>query len=225
MLPRVLEASKEILYQLGLDHRARVEVSSFARGLLSGFDRIAHPAPRTADYLHIGCGYERLPGFVNCDRMTTPATDFVLDLVGPLPFADGSVKGIFHQHVFEHIDWPRGARHVLAESARVLVPRGHLRFGVPDLRRYVDAYLAGDKSFAATAGIGDVSTPAEILNYAFGHGHRFLYDYEALRFELERAGFRDVRRASHRDSADPMLNQDNPSAARLAETIFVEARR
>ena len=157
--------------------------------------------------------------------MHTPATDFVLDLLGPLPFPDGSVKGIFHQHVFEHIDYPRGARHVLAESARVLAPGGYLRLGVPDLRRYVDAYLAGDKGFAVTAGIGEVEYAAQILNYAFGHGHRFLYDDEALRAELEHAGFRHVRRAGHRDSADPMLDQDNPSAGRLAETIFVEAQR
>jgi predicted SAM-dependent methyltransferase len=225
MLTRALAASKEVLYQLGLDDKARVEVASFARGLVARLDRLGHRPPERADYLHIGCGYERLPGFVNCDRMRTPATDFVLDLLGPFPFADGSVKGIFHQHVFEHIDYPRGARHVLAESARVLAPGGYLRLGVPDLRRYVDAYLAGDRGFGVTAGIGEVEYAAQILNYAFGHGHRFLYDEEALRVELGRAGFRHVRRAGHRDSRDPILNQDNPSAARLAETIFVEAQR
>src|ERR1700734_130053 len=140
MLTRALAASKEVLYQLGLDDKARVEVASFARGLVARLDRLGHPPPARGGYPHLGRGYERLPGFVNCDRMRTPATDFVLDLLGPLPFADGSVKGIFHQHVFEHIDYPRGARHVLAESARVLAPGGYLRLGVPDLRRYVDAY-------------------------------------------------------------------------------------
>lgn len=224
-MPSIWAASKELLYQLGLDDRARIEVAGFARALVSGLDRFVHRPPATADYVHIGCGHERLPGFVNCDRMSTPATDFVLDLVGPLPFAEGSVKGIFHQHVFEHIDWPRGARHLLAESARVLAPGGYLRFGVPDLRRYVDAYLAGDRAFATLEGIEEVEHAAQILNHAFAHGHRFLYDYEALRAELERAGFRDVRRAGHRDSADPMLDQDNPSPSRLAETLFVEARR
>lgn len=226
MLKQLASRSKEILYQLGLDDRARLEVSLFVRGLASDLQRRRSvPATAAADHVHLGCGFERLPGFVNCDRMATPAVDVVVDLRGRLPFSTGSVKGIFHQHVLEHVDYPRGVRHLLRESARVLRPGGYARIGVPDLARYVEAYQRGDRSFAETVGIGAVDHPAQILNYAFGHAHRFLFDYDALRAELQMAGFRDVRRAGHRDSEDPVLNQDNPSPGRLAETLFVEARR
>ncbi|APR82160.1 Hypothetical protein A7982_07509 [Minicystis rosea] len=225
MLSRVVSRSKEVLYRLGLDDRARIEVSQFVRGLAAELQRAPKQAPREAEYVHLGCGYERLPGFVNCDRMRNDAVDVVVDLRGSLPFASGSVKGIFHQHMLEHIDYPRGARHVLAESARVLRPGGLLRVGVPDLERYMEAYRAKDTTFAELVGVGRIDHAAEILNFVFGHMHRFIYDFDMLRAELERAGFRDVRRAEHRDSADPMLNQDNPSPGRLAESLFVEARR
>jgi predicted SAM-dependent methyltransferase len=225
MLSRLASRSKEVLYRLGLDERARIEVSHFVRGLASDLRSAPERTQREADYVHLGCGYERLHGFVNCDRMRDAAVDVIVDLRGALPFATGSVKGIFHQHALEHIDYPRGARHLLAESARVLRPGGLLRLGVPDLERYVNAYRSNDTEFARLVGAGAVEHASQILNFAFGHAHRFLYDYDALRVELEMAGFRAIRRADHRDSADPMLNQDNPSPGRLAETLFVEARR
>jgi hypothetical protein len=96
--------------------------------------------------------------------------------------------------------------------------------GVPDLARYVEAYRRFDKEFAQTIGIHDLRVAAQILNHAFAHGHRFLYDFDALRAELNDAGFRDVRKASFRDSVDPMLNRDNDEPSRLTETLFVEAR-
>jgi len=219
---------KARLYDLGLDETARIELSTFIRSAVATMtERLRHPTgtPPTGDYLHLGCGTDCFPGFINIDRMRTPATDIVVDVRRALPFATASVRGIFHQHAFEHIDRSPGARTLLRESARVLVPQGTLRIGVPDLAKYVEAYLGFDKTFVDTVGIPDVTTAAQILNHAFAHGHRFLYDFDALRSELRVAGFRDIRKAGFRDSADPMLNHDNDTPRRLAETIFVEARR
>lgn len=225
MFQRITAGSKEILYRLGLDEQARSEVAFFVRSLIADLERLAERPPSDATYLHFGCGLDRFDGFVNCDRVRTPATDCVVDVRGRLPFRTASVSGIFHQHVFEHVDYPRGARRFLEESARVLRPGGRLRMGVPDLARYVDAYVRRDAEFARRVGLGEIEFAARILNHAFGHGHRFLYDFEALRVELERAGFREVRRAGHRDSADPMLNRDNDRPDRTTDTLFVEARR
>jgi predicted SAM-dependent methyltransferase len=175
--------------------------------------------------LHLGCGLDSFPGFVNIDRVRTPATDFVVDIRRELPFATQSVRGIFHQHAFEHIDRLRGGRTLLRESARVLVPGGLLRMGIPDLAKYVAAYLRFDKQFAAAIGLGDADHAAHILNHAFAHGHRFMYDFDAISAELRDAGFLDIRAAAFRDSADPMLNHDKDEPGRMAETLFVEARR
>jgi predicted SAM-dependent methyltransferase len=219
---------KARLYDLGLDETARIELSTFVRGAIATTtEKLLHPrqAVQGGDYLHLGCGSERLAGFTNVDRMRTPATDLVVDVRRTLPFATASVRGIFHQHAFEHIDRSIGGRTLLRESARVLVPGGTLRIGVPDLAKYVEAYLRFDRQFVQAVGIADVRAAAQILNHAFAHGHRFLYDFDAIRLELSDAGFRDVRKAEFRDSVDPMLNRDNDSPSRLAETLFVEARR
>jgi predicted SAM-dependent methyltransferase len=219
---------KARLYDLGLDDDGRAELAGFSRGLVAaGVElvgaKLRAPVKGRSEYLHIGCGVERLPGFVNVDRVRTPATDAIVDMRHPLPFATGSFRGVFHQHAFEHIDYPKGARMLLRESARVLASGGILRMGVPDLARYVDAYLRGDAAFATLIGVPNCEHRAQIINQAFRHGHRFLYDFEALEFELARAGFRSARRASFRDSADPMLNQDRDEPSRHAETLFVEA--
>jgi predicted SAM-dependent methyltransferase len=217
---------KAALYRLGLDDVARIELVHFVKGLpYAGSDVFFGGREYGADYLHLGCGTHRIDDFLNVDRIRTEATDVVVDMRRRLPLATGSVRGIFHQHALEHIDLAHGARTLMRESFRVLRSDGRLRIGVPDLRSYVDAYLRNDHDFADRLGLGPLRYSAEILNHAFASGHRFLYDYEALEFELRAAGFRDVRRASHRDSSDPMLNQDNPSPGRIAETIFVEARR
>jgi predicted SAM-dependent methyltransferase len=219
---------KARLYELGLDDTARMELSTFVRGAIAiGTEKLRRRrrSLKQNDYLHLGCGLDRLPGFTNIDHVRTPATDIVADLRMALPFSTASVRGIFHQHAFEHIDNPIGARTLLRESARVLVPDGVLRFGVPDLARYANAYLRFDRQFAQTVGIPEVKVSAQILNYAFAHGHRFLYDFAAIREELREAGFVDIREAGFRDSVDPMLNHDSDAPSRLAETLFVEARR
>jgi predicted SAM-dependent methyltransferase len=219
---------KALLYTFGLDETARIELSTFVRGAVAmGAEKLRRPTRRLPghDYLHLGCGSDHFAGFTNIDRVRTPATDVVVDVRRTLPFASASMRGIFHQHAFEHIDRPIGARTLLRESARVLLPGGVLRMGVPDLARYVEAYSSFDKQFAQAIGIHDVKVAAQIINHAFAHGHRFLYDFDALRAELADAGFRDIRKAGFRDSVDPMLNQDNDEPSRLAETLFVEARR
>lgn len=78
--------------------------------------------------LHIGCGPNILPGWVNLDCAKLPGVDIVHDLNQlPLPFADGSVAEILAQDVFEHVNYIP----LLKESLRLLVPGGELRIQVP----------------------------------------------------------------------------------------------
>ncbi|WMW81638.1 hypothetical protein RF679_05000 [Undibacterium cyanobacteriorum] len=54
--------------------------------------------------LNLGCGFNKLPGFVNVDKFDACAPDVVVDLeVLPWPFADNSVSEVLLSHVLEHL--------------------------------------------------------------------------------------------------------------------------
>ncbi len=77
------------------------------------------------------------------------------DLTKGLPYADGSVDGVYHSHVLEHIardfDHPEHDRAMLfvAECRRVLKAGGVLRIVVPNLEYEVRAYLDNLQRIAA----------------------------------------------------------------------------
>jgi SAM-dependent methyltransferase len=58
--------------------------------------------------LHLGCGHERIPGWVNLDVSNDVGADITFDLeqcaTHKLPLQVDSVDGFFMCHVFEHID-------------------------------------------------------------------------------------------------------------------------
>ena len=78
--------------------------------------------------LHLGCGTNIYPGWVNLDCAALPGVDVVHDLNQlPLPFADGTVDEILCQDVFEHVNYPP----LLKECLRLLVPGGQIHIQVP----------------------------------------------------------------------------------------------
>ncbi len=78
--------------------------------------------------LHLGCGTNIYPGWVNLDCAKLPGVDVVHDLNQlPLPFADGTVSEILCEDVFEHVSYVP----LLKECLRLLVPGGQIRIQVP----------------------------------------------------------------------------------------------
>jgi SAM-dependent methyltransferase len=54
--------------------------------------------------LNLGCGQNRLEGYVNVDREAAVAPDVVMNLERfPWPFEDGSVDEVLAAHVLEHV--------------------------------------------------------------------------------------------------------------------------
>jgi hypothetical protein len=53
--------------------------------------------------LNIGCGFNKLNGYLNIDKMPSCNPDQVVDLEGAWPFADNSVIEIQASHVLEHL--------------------------------------------------------------------------------------------------------------------------
>jgi len=53
--------------------------------------------------LNLGCGFDKLSGYVNIDKEAACEPDQVVDLEGMWPFATNSVEEIRASHVLEHL--------------------------------------------------------------------------------------------------------------------------
>lgn len=96
--------------------------------------------PTAERRLHIGCGANVLPGWINIDRIARAPG--VLTDIDPtsLPFPDGSVAAILAEHVLEHLTFAE-ERAVWQEFARVLRPDAELTIEVPDFPWVCRAFL------------------------------------------------------------------------------------
>jgi SAM-dependent methyltransferase len=92
--------------------------------------------------LNLGCGQNKLAGYVNIDKYGACEPDRIVDLeVIPWPFADASADEIVMTHVLEHLgretDMFLG---IIKELYRVLEPGGQVQIRVPHPRS--EGYLS-----------------------------------------------------------------------------------
>ena len=182
--------------------------------------------------LHLGCGNNAMPGWVNLDCYP-PAPRagveiLVLDMRRGLPCADGSVVALYSEHFLEHVPLGIVRAKLLPECFRVLAPEGEIRIGVPDgefyLRRYVSLSSGEpDPEHRQTGGM----LPMMWVNHVARSGqHQFLYDYATLEHLLAEAGFVDLRRGVANDSTSPnFAGRDLTGEGREEATVYVEGRR
>lgn len=82
--------------------------------------------------LHLGCGRNILPGFLNLDVAPLPGVDIVFDLsqcqTKQIPLADNSVGEFLASHLLEHIREPL---HLMQELYRVAAPGAKALFLTP----------------------------------------------------------------------------------------------
>ena len=180
------------------------------------------PASGERPRLHVGCGRERLEGWVNVDNQDLPGVDVVADVTGGLEFSD--CTAVYAEHFLEHLRVDQ-AIDFLAESHRVLGDDGLIRLSTPNLDWvWITHYrLEAEPDEKTSMAIG--------LNRAFhGWEHQFLWNREILGEALAAVGFVDVEWCRYRESRYEMFRgierhetyQDTPE---LPHVLIVEAKR
>lgn len=168
--------------------------------------------------LHLGSGHLPKEDWVNVDLVLGGPVDVAWNLRRTLPFADGSVRAIFHEHLLEHLDLSSALR-LARECHRVLEPGGILRIGVPDAGAYARSYAAGGSGVIEAYRPGRPTAMLALQEVFYLHGHRTMYDDATLCLLLEEAGFRNVRA---RPSGESALEPAPDTPARAAESLYVE---
>lgn len=184
----------------GIAERGMVE-SAFRAGVRrvrTVFRRVRYRfGNRTAGHvrLHLGCGQEYWPGYINVDADPAANADLCIDFMEiAAAFRQGSVSEAVMIHSLSYLGlWE--ARDFFERLARVMQPGGRVVIELPDL----------DKCAArAHASEGQLATYLEALRgmYAFDMEwienrrqftpYAFGWSGWHLKAELETAGFRDV---------------------------------
>jgi len=184
-------------------------------------------------YVQYGCGFSAPEQWTNYDASPTlrferlpllgklytrnqqrfPANVKYGDIVSGLPEQAGSCDGVYCSHVLEHLSYQDFIM-ALKNTYALLKPGGVFRGVVPDLKAAVLAYVENKNGLESPASelmrqtMLGVETRSKGLGGAikniYGNAkHLWMWDYPSLRFELKKAGFRDIRPAAFGDSADP----------------------
>jgi predicted SAM-dependent methyltransferase len=149
--------------------------------------------------LHIGCGQEGIPGWINIDSRRLPGVDCVLDVRQGLPFQE--VAAIYAEHFLEHLSLEEGLA-FLRECRRALAPDGILRLSTPNL----DWVFASHYRFGQQISDDERVVDCFRLIRAFhGWGHQFLYNGSMLSAALRASGFAVVRFRRYGDSDEPLM--------------------
>lgn len=216
--------------------------SRLARRIVTNTDRrlvSTYLTKHVVKKLHVGCGQNLLPGWLNSDYSPDSRSILRLDATKRFPFAAETFDYVFSEHMIEHISH-RDGLHMLCECFRVLVPGGKIRVSTPDLQFLLDLYrdrtsqLRRDYVCWATEQfIADApsATPAFVINnFVRAWGHVFIYDEPTLRRSLQDSGFRGVVRCALNSSSDPELaNLENerrmPEGFLRLESMTFEATK
>ena len=164
-----------------------------------------------------------------------------------LPFRDNSISNIYSSHFIEHLTYTE-AKDFLKESFRVLRPNHTIRIVCPDISIWIEKlYKNKDKKFFSEykkmldidywenyifSEHHNIKTNTQIFNsMIFNWGHKWMWDYESLKLELNKIGFKNIEKKSflngkldELEHIENRLSQDKIETRNL-ESIFIEATK
>ena len=166
--------------------------------------------------LHLGCGATKKPGWVNVD-LAGANVDLAWDITDPLPFQDGAVDAIFHEHLLEHLSLAEGLS-LMKECHRLLKEGGVLRIAVPDCKNFLKAYATGD-ALLADLKPGRPTALLAASEVFLRHGHRSAYDSETLTLLCRSGGFSAVEESVF---GGGQIRPSPDSEHRRRESLYIE---
>lgn len=201
-----------LIPRLPLSRRAfdilRFELNAFQTRVVGGLSlvsrrRIRQWRKQRGLQLNLGGGPWVEEGWISLDIGAAGYRSLPWDIRRGLPFADATVARVYASHVLEHLDFRHEAPALLVELRRVLEPGGAIRIVVPDVERYLAAYV--NRDIEQWAGLGyaqlpeDMPTRMAMINHVFHQGgeHKFGYDYATLEWMLMSKGL-NSRRSEYR---------------------------
>lgn len=176
---------------------------------------------------NLGGGGQSPLGWLELDVRFHDNQSIPWDIRRGLPFASSSVRLIYASHVLEHVDFYNDAPLILRDCQRSLEPGGKIRLVVPDVEKFIGAYLGANGLSWSSLGFqnlpDDMPTGMCLLNHVFHQKgeHLFGYDFETLKYLLVMCGFKDVTLSSFRSSIQFPLELDLGVHERYS--LYVEA--
>ncbi len=146
--------------------------------------------------LHLGCGDNKMKGFLNIDIRPTSASDIINNASRLDAFPSNTFRIVFSNAFFEHLYYLERPE-CLKNVNRVLRSDGLIIFiGIPDFRQVADAYI--NKKPGITS---KTFTLEEVYRYTHGYPeqvpdwwmaqlHKSLFDTETLNELLISSGFK-----------------------------------
>jgi predicted SAM-dependent methyltransferase len=136
--------------------------------------------------LNVGCGANKLTGYVNVDIVKELNPDLIFDFTRTWPFADHTVDEVFMSHVIEHVAKEIHLS-IFREAARVLKPEGQFILTYPEFSKCYENWAAdyrGMREFWEKTILGRGTTLYDC--------HRALMDTVEVTRLLTSAGFEIV---------------------------------
>lgn len=155
------------------------------------------------------------------------------DLRFGIPAPAGSLDAVYHSHLLEHLSYLDGLT-FLEKIYHSLKPGGIHRIVVPDLEAFAKAYVSNDSLLLEKYKEGVLNeqpdlyvTKASIfMGMLHNHEHKCGWDWETLKWALERQGFQKVTRKLFQESDFPDIKEmEEYSPLRCMESLCVECYR
>lgn len=140
--------------------------------------------------LHLGCGTNKLPGWINIDSVKGCQPDVVCDISQSLPYADQSVDEILAEDLLEHFD--KYLRFIVFEEwLRVLKVGGRLTIQVPNFKKILFKYFKFGYDNFVDFIFGENMLRSEVYIGHFGN-HKWGYSEDSLKAFVSHFGVETI---------------------------------